>query len=160
MTIARILLVFFYTIWYTVLMGEIITFDNGAQYDRTQGQIVKGANLNRAQASALARARWDKAAAAARQGMALAVSNHATIDVRKQPAKAWGMVVEHLTDVLLATNSARGAADLAAFVGKSSDMLPDKRQDDGPPAGVARIDIPIDTLLDTWRQMRASKADE
>lgn len=144
---------------YNMHMGEVITLSNGALQDASTGKIVSMQKGNTEHSRAMARARWDKAAAAARAAMAesVASSGVVTADVRKSPVKAWGQIVGHAAELAMMSDSARGMSDLASFVGKATGMLPSGKESDDPAPGTVRLsaDVSADTLLDMLARVRA-----
>ena len=127
---------------------------NGAVYHN--GRIVKGANT--AQASTLARTRWDKAAAASRAALRDAVNDSGVITARadRTSVQAWGVIVGRAAEVLLNTDNARGFADLARFVGHATGYLPTAKEETAPapvaPVQVGRILLLAAELLNGDRE--------
>ena len=105
------------------------TLSNGAIYDIDQGRIVQGAAITSSQASALARRRWDKQRQAAADGVVQAIRDAGLLPAIDDPdVGAWAVIHAKLTTLLLDTDNPRGAADLARFLGRSTDWLKDREE--------------------------------
>jgi hypothetical protein len=104
----------------------------------------------------MARKRYDKAAAAARQAMLDSVNNCGTLPSRRDtPTAAWGAIVGHAAEIAMSQSEARGMADLSRFVGQATGMLMQQHERlDAPPPGFARIDVDLGALRDMLSAIR------
>jgi hypothetical protein len=114
-----------------VLSNGAITDDRGRIIANPPGGPTTAVRTT-SQAVALARRRYDLAAQRAREAMQAEVAASGRIDANlaNTPTRAWGQIVGHMAELAMATDSARGAADLAAFVGRATQMLPDRATHD------------------------------
>lgn len=73
------------------------------------------------------RRRWELAREAGAEGLKRAVDESLAtggkIPRGGLPHDAWGVIVEHIAEVMLASQSLRGVAEAANFIGKSTGML-------------------------------------
>jgi hypothetical protein len=137
-------------------MGEITTLVNGSEYDHSTGRIVKGAKLDTAQATALARQRWDKQKAAWEAGVISAIKDTGLLPPQDdQSAGAWQAIANKATTVLLDTDNARGFSELATLVGRNAGWIASATDKDAPAPGIVRLDVDANTLLDMLRTVRA-----
>ena len=98
------------------MTDAIITLENGALFDKEGGRIVAGAPMDSAQASALARIRWDKRRQAVARGMALAS------DRFQHEYDAIEAIATHQT-VLATTRMGRESTEAAKFLLRAGDFL-------------------------------------
>lgn len=137
-------------------IGTIIRDDKGRF---APGTLAPGTITTPAQASALARTRWDRAKEAAAAGLLQGVKDSGVVklDPRAHPVDAWGTIIAHNTAVIMRSDDSRGLAELTRQVGQAADMIPDNRQAQETPGLTASIHVPIDQLaplLDALRQER------
>ena len=138
----------------TSVTGHAIVRDERGKF--AQGTEPPNKITSSTQAHALARARWDKAKEAARQGLLDGVNRSGVVpSIKEHPVEAWGEIVAHGAELACVSDSTRGFAEIARFVGQASDMLP-SRDAVGDTAGdVARSVAAgmVDSLLDRLERL-------
>ncbi len=119
----------------TTSQGELITLKNGAIYDRGIGRIVANPGggtsaITQAQSSAMARTRWDKAAAATRAAIK-------DVSKSKTSLAAWsGLVAGLYTSAMDDEKPLRDRTIAAKFIGQAADLLPDRQNSQENSAGL------------------------
>lgn len=143
--------------WYNKYMGEIALRDKKGRFLPGQSGNGSAVITSPAQASAMARTRWDKAKRAAADGMLQGVMQSGVmVNPVDHPVAAWGAIVGRGAELLMNTDNARGYADLARFVGQAADMLPGKEAGDQAGDVVRSVAAGmVDSLLDRIQAMQS-----
>ena len=137
------------------MSDKITILSNGAEYDHDQGRIVKGATLTSAQASELARTRWERARQATAESLVdLRPSNKTEYD-------GWKMIIKKQAQLAMTPTdkTANASVRAAEFIGRAADFIPDRRnsvQNDGDTTTIT-AQIPKDVLLALVAQAQAKE---
>jgi hypothetical protein len=130
--------------------GETRILKNGAVFDVEKNHITKGAVLDKAQASAMARIRWDKARRAWASGMA---------DVARSPISAIREIAKAQT-ILAKSGQGRASTEAAKLVLRVGDYVPDVVQtSDNGQSGLRLDNEGVSKLLDVLAQVITTRQD-
>ena len=133
------------------------------------GRFVSGPSpehrpITSATASMLAHRRHELARQRAAAGMVAAVVEHGRLPAAgARPAAAWGAVIQHATDVMLAAGSPRAMSDLGRFIGQSAGMLRDDHTaaaggGDNGDSVTATITAPADVVLAVLAELQRRRS--
>lgn len=104
-----------------------------------KGQTPKGAHVIGADASALAKKRWDKYYENARQGVIEGVQDYLktiengldTVNIPREFNSARRIIMRHAVKVLLGTTQAKGVADLSRYIDHATGVDKEEQEKTG-----------------------------
>jgi len=154
---------------------DLSTLPEGARIEQKQnGIIVRAANgrflpgttakhtITQEDASVLNRRRYELAAEQAAAGMLRAVQRgKLPVSGQAGPVEAWGVMIEHASDVYMAADTPRAMSDLGGFIGKAASMLAADRShatQDGDSVSVT-VSAPADMVMAILAELARRKSE-